>query len=245
MTHLSVNVNKIALLRNARDIGIPSVLQSVEIALEAGAHGITVHPRPDQRHIRNSDVYEISKLLNSWKNIEFNIEGNPFEKPLLDLARYVLPSQCTLVPDSPNAWTSDHGWDINKDATRLIPVINELKKLGIRVSLFMDPDPEAIELAVSLGIDRIELYTEPYAKAFATDLESAVLSKYVESASVAQSSGVLINAGHDLNLINLFKFLNTVENVQEVSIGHALIADALVLGLDAAVKKYLLLMKSC
>jgi pyridoxine 5-phosphate synthase len=150
-----------------------------------------------------------------------------------------------LVPDSPNAWTSDHGWDINKDATRLIPVINELKKLGIRVSLFMDPDPEAIELAVSLGIDRIELYTEPYAKAFATDLESAVLSKYVESASVAQSSGVLINAGHDLNLINLFKFLNTVENVQEVSIGHALIADALVLGLDAAVKKYLLLMKSC
>src|SRR5580700_5560678 len=163
MTRLSVNVNKVATLRNTRSIGIPSVVQSARICLDAGADGITVHPRPDQRHIRPADVSEICELLQSYPNTEFNIEGNPFIE-YMHYAREFRPTQCTLVPDTPEASTSDHGWDLRRDANRLEPVVKELKSLGCRVSIFMDPVPESMDIAAMLGIDRIELYTAPYAE---------------------------------------------------------------------------------
>src|SRR5690606_17799849 len=172
MTRLSVNLNKIALLRNTRTIGIPSVTRFARIGIEAGAHGITVHPRPDGRHIRAADVFELSELVRAYPGIEFNIEGNPFHQ-LLPLARQVRPHQCTLVPDEEAALTSDHGWDLGKDAARLAPVIAELKGLGMRVSLFMDPVAEAMTRARDIGADRIELYTESYARAFGGPAEAA------------------------------------------------------------------------
>lgn len=239
MTKLSVNVNKIALLRNSRNLGIPSVVRAADIALRAGAHGITVHPRPDARHIRASDVHELSQLLKQWPDAEFNIEGNPFEPPLLELARAVRPQQCTLVPDDPAAFTSDHGWDLDRHGDRLRPVIAELQGLGIRVSLFMDPLPEAMIIAAAIGADRVELYTEPYAAAFGTAAEAATIVRYAEGARSAGAAGLEVNAGHDLNQANLPLFLSAVPGVAEVSIGHALIADALELGLAAAVEAYL------
>lgn len=239
MTRLSVNVNKIALLRNSRSLGIPSVIRAAEIALRAGAHGITVHPRPDARHIRASDVRELAQLLKGRPGAEFNIEGNPFEPPLLDLAREVRPAQCTLVPDDPSAFTSDHGWNIRRDASRLGPVVEALHRLGIRVSLFMDPDADAMALAAATGADRIELYTEPYAAAFGTPGEAGSLAAYAAAARSAQAAGMAVNAGHDLNRDNLQRFLGTVPGVEEVSIGHALVADALELGLESTVKSYL------
>src|SRR4051794_16003649 len=171
MTKLSVNLNKVALVRNTRPLGIPSVTGCAKIALDAGAHGITVHPRPDGRHIRTHDVYELSELLKSYSEAEFNIEGNPFENAL-DLVRAVRPHQFTMVPDDPAASTSDQGWDLARDAGRLTPLITEVKALGVRVSLFMDADPQAIERAATIGADRVELYTEPYARAFGTAGES-------------------------------------------------------------------------
>ncbi len=239
MTKLSVNVNKIALLRNSRNLGIPSVVRAADIALRAGAHGITVHPRPDARHIRASDVHELSQLLKQWPDAEFNIEGNPFEPPLLELARAVRPQQCTLVPDDPAAFTSDHGWDLDRHGDRLRPVIAELQGLGIRVSLFMDPLPEAMIIASAIGADRVELYTEPYAAAFGTAEEAATVARYAETSRSAVAAGLEVNAGHDLNQANLPLFLSAVPGVAEVSIGHALIADALELGLAAAVEAYL------
>lgn len=243
MTRLSVNLNKVALLRNSRTLGIPSVLRAAIIALDAGAHGITVHPRPDGRHIRTEDVYELAKLLKNRPGVEFNIEGNPFHA-VLDLVREVLPQQCTLVPDDPGAFTSDHGWDLRRDGARLRPIIAGLTALGIRVSLFMDPLPEAMPAARDAGADRVELYTEPYARAFGTAGESAVLARYAAAAQAAQQAGLGINAGHDLNQDNLPRFLAAVPGVLEVSIGHALIADALELGLAQAVKGYLAAMGS-
>lgn len=237
MTKLSVNLNKIALLRNSRTLGIPSVTRFASIALAAGAHGITVHPRPDGRHIRGDDVFELSKLLESHPGIEFNIEGNPFHQ-VMDLVRKVRPAQCTLVPDDPSAFTSDHGWNLARDGERLQPVIAELHDLGVRVSLFMDPIPEAMDYARELGADRVELYTEPYAAAFGTSAQRAELSRYAAAGKAAQAAGLGVNAGHDLNLPNLPVFLGAVENVLEVSIGHALTADALELGFDAAVRAY-------
>lgn len=238
MTKLSVNLNKVALLRNSRTLGIPSVVRAAIIALDAGAHGITVHPRPDGRHIRPQDVYELAELLKSRPGIEFNIEGNPFHA-VLDLVREVLPQQCTLVPDDPGAFTSDHGWDLKRDGARLRPIIAELKALGIRISLFMDPLPEAMPAARDAGADRVELYTEPYARAFGTAGEKAVLARYAAAAQAAQRAGLGINAGHDLNQDNLPRFLSAVPGVLEVSIGHALIADALEFGLAQTVKGYL------
>ncbi len=239
MTKLSVNVNKIALLRNSRNLGIPSVVRAADIALRAGAHGITVHPRPDARHIRASDVHDLSQLLKQWPDAEFNIEGNPFEPPLLELADAVRPQQCTLVPDDPAAFTSDHGWDLARHGDRLRPVIAGLQDLGVRVSLFMDPLPEAMIIAAAIGADRVELYTEPYAAAFGTAEEVATVARYAEAARSAMAAGLEVNAGHDLSQANLPLFLSAVPGLAEVSIGHALIADALELGLAAAVEAYL------
>jgi len=238
MTRLSVNLNKIALLRNARTLGIPSVTRAATIALDAGCHGITVHPRPDARHIRIDDVRELAALLKSRPAAEFNIEGNPFEG-LVAIAREVMPQQCTLVPDEPGAVTSDHGWDIDRDGARLRPLVAELKAAGIRVSLFMDPVPAAMVAVRDLGADRIELYTEPYARAFGSAGERAEVEKYAAAARAAQQAGLGINAGHDLNQQNLPRFLSGVPGVLEVSIGHALVADALEAGLAATVRGYL------
>ena len=241
MTSLSVNVNKVALLRNSRNIDIPSVTRTAQICLEAGANGITVHPRPDKRHIRPGDVYDLSQML----TVEFNIEGNPFAGPeddypgFMELVERVKPDQCTLVPDAPEQLTSDHGWDIEKDLDRVKPKIDKLKSLGIRVSLFMDPNFPQIELAAKTGADRIELYTEPYASAFKIGQEDQWLEIYATAAQTAQENGLGVNAGHDLNLENLGAFVSTVPNVLEVSIGHALISEALEMGLSETVKAYI------
>jgi len=233
MTKLSVNVNKVALLRNQRDIDIPSVLDAARTCIEAGAHGITVHPRPDERHIRESDVYELAEMV----TVEFNIEGNPFPH-YMGIVRRVRPTQCTLVPDAPGAVTSDHGWNLEANTERLRPVIQELKDLGCRVSLFMDAESNQIPLAREIGADRVELYTEPYATAFRQGNVDEVYERYARAAQTARDAGLGVNAGHDLNLENLGKFL-TIDGILEVSIGHALIAEALWMGLDRTVKEYL------
>jgi pyridoxine 5-phosphate synthase len=238
MVRLSFNLNKIALLRNTRNNGIPDVLRSARIALDAGANGITVHPRPDGRHVRAGDVRELARLLAARPGAEFNIEGNPFHG-LMDFVREVRPQQCTLVPDESGAFTSDHGWNLHADAPRLVPIVAELKSLGVRVSLFMDPLPQAMALAKELGADRVELYTEPYARAFGSSGQAAVLGVYADTARAAQRSGLGVNAGHDLNRGNLGAFLDAVPGVIEVSIGHALIADAIEFGLAETVRRYL------
>jgi pyridoxine 5-phosphate synthase len=238
MTALSVNLNKVALVRNTRNLGIPSVMRLAQIALEAGADGITVHPRPDARHIRALDVHELAALMKAWPACEFNIEGNPFHN-LMDFVRAVRPHQCTFVPDETGQATSDHGWDLARDGERVRPFIEEARALGVRVSLFMDPSPEAMSLARALGADRIELYTEPYAQLFGTGAQSAELARYKAAAEAALASGLGVNAGHDLNRDNLAPFLATVPGVQEVSIGHALTADALEFGMSRTVGLYL------
>ena len=235
---LSVNLNKVALLRNARHIGIPSVLNAARQCLEAGAHGITVHPRPDRRHIRSEDVVDLLSVLESYPNAEYNIEGNPFTGEFLPLIREIRPTQCTLVPDDPGQSTSDHGWDIRKDGERVEPVIRELQDRGIRVSLFMDPDPEQIERVAKLRPDRIELYTEPYAAAYAGPDEDDVFQRYADAAAQARELDMGVNAGHDLSLYNLRRFVS-IPGILECSIGHALIADALTWGLKTTVHKYL------
>lgn len=238
MIKLSVNINKVATLRNTRSLDIPSVVRLSRIALDAGAHGITVHPRPDQRHIRPADVYEIAGLLrDSYPATEFNIEGNPFIE-YVHFARDVRPTQCTLVPDSPDAKTSDHGWDLSKPDARLGKLIEELKSFGCRVSLFMDPLPEQIRRAAQLGADRIELYTEPYAAAFKAG-DPLAIEPYVAAAQAAADVGLGVNAGHDLNLDNLPPLVRRLPNLLEVSIGHALIGDALELGMAQTVRRYL------
>jgi len=237
MTKLSVNLNKVALLRNTRTIGIPSVTKAARIAISAGAHGITVHPRPDERHAKPADVDELAALLTTFPHVEFNIEGNPFPK-FLEIVRKARPTQCTLVPDSPEAFTSDHGWDLAEHGARLKPLIEELRDLGIRVSLFLDPDGEQVRRAREIGADRIELYTEPYAAAFHSHDLEAVFEQYQSAAREAHAAGLLVNAGHDLNLENLGQFC-TIPNIAEVSIGHALISDALEMGLFNAVQAYL------
>jgi pyridoxine 5-phosphate synthase len=237
MTKLSVNVNKVATLRNTRALNIPSVVHASALCLDAGAHGITVHPRPDQRHIKPADVFEIADLLKKYPHAEFNIEGNPFIE-FMHFAEKVRPAQCTLVPDSPEAFTSNHGWDLHKDGERLRPIIATLKQFGCRVSIFMDPIPQDMPLAKKIGADRVELYTEPYAAAFSKS-DSHAADSYVAAAKAAVDARLGVNAGHDLNLLNLPDFLRKVPNVAEVSIGHALIADALEFGLSQTVRKYL------
>jgi pyridoxine 5-phosphate synthase len=238
MTALSVNLNKVALVRNTRSIGIPSVRHAAVLALEAGADGITVHPRPDGRHVRANDVAELAELLRAWPAAEFNIEGNPFHG-LMDYVAQVRPHQCTFVPDETGAFTSDHGWNLPADSQRLAPMIEQAKTLGVRVSLFMDPVPDAMQLAAALGADRVELYTEPYAERFGTAQQAESLREYAAAAEAALAAGLGVNAGHDLNRANLAPFLAAVPGVDEVSIGHALIADALEFGLAVTVRMYL------
>ena len=242
-TALSVNLNKVALVRNTRHLGIPSVTRAATLCLEAGAAGITVHPRPDERHIRADDVHDLAALLKAWPDREFNIEGNPFHN-LMDFVRQVRPHQVTFVPDSEGQFTSDHGWTFPQDAERLKPLIAEAKALGARVSLFMDPSPDAmaavdVMTAVkAVGADRVELYTETYASTYGTPKQADVLAAFKATAEAALAAGLGINAGHDLNRDNLHTFLTTVPGVQEVSIGHALIADALEMGYTETVHAY-------
>jgi pyridoxine 5-phosphate synthase len=240
-TALSVNVNKVAQLRNARHLGIPSVVKAALLCLRAGANGITVHPRPDERHIRAHDVHDVAALLKDWPQADYNIEGNPFQN-LMPFVRAVRPQQCTFVPDGEDQFTSDHGWDLAADGERLRPLIDECRSLGVRVSLFMDPVPEAMALARTVGAQRVELYTEPYAAAFSAAHGKAgqaeQLARFAAAARAAQAQGLGVNAGHDLNRDNLPAFLREVPSVLEVSIGHALIADALELGLTETVRAY-------
>lgn len=236
-TLLSVNVNKVALLRNARHLGIPSVVGSALTCLQAGADGITVHPRPDERHIRAHDVHDLAELLKQWPQAEFNIEGNPFQN-LMGLVQAVRPQQCTFVPDGEDQSTSDHGWNLAADGERLRPLIAQAQALGVRVALFMDADADAMAHARALGADRVELYTEPYAAAFGGPAQAAQLARFARAAAAAQACGLGVNAGHDLSLHNLGDFLRGVGGVLEVSIGHALIADALELGLAECVRAY-------
>ncbi|MEI1377848.1 pyridoxine 5'-phosphate synthase [Nostoc sp. UHCC 0926] len=233
MTNLSVNLNKVALLRNTRNFGRPSVIEAAFTCIKAGAQGITVHPRPDQRHIKPEDVDALAQIL----TVEFNIEGNPSPE-FLEIVRKIKPTQCTLVPDAPDAFTSDHGWDLATDGFWLRPIIRELKDLGVRVSLFMDTDLTQIKRAKEIGSDRIELYTEPYATAFRNGNVESVFQDYQQATQKAQEISLGVNAGHDLNLQNLEKFCS-ISGILEVSIGHALIADALEVGLFTTVQEYL------
>lgn len=242
-TVLSVNINKVALLRNTRHLDIPSVRRAAELCLEAGAHGITVHPRPDERHIRSGDVYEIAALMKDWPQCEFNIEGNPLHTLMdfvHDLAARGLPlHQCTFVPDSENQFTSDHGWSFPADAEKLAPLIRQAHDRNVRVSLFMDPVADAMAATKAVGADRVEFYTESYARSHADGHDAQALSRFAHSAKAAALINLGVNAGHDLNRDNLTGFLRAVPGVLEVSIGHALIADALELGYVATVKEYL------
>jgi pyridoxine 5-phosphate synthase len=237
-TALSVNLNLVALVRNRRPLAFPSVSRAATVVLEAGAAGITVHPRPDERHIRAADVRELAALLKAWPLAEFNVEGNPFHN-LMDIVRELRPQQCTFVPDAQGQPTSDHGWDLAQDAARLAPLIAEAHALGVRVSLFMDADAQAMAAARAVGADRVELYTEPYAAAHGTPRQAAELARFAAAARAAQAAGLGVNAGHDLNRDNLADFLAAVPGVLEVSIGHALVADALELGYAETVRAYL------
>jgi len=246
-TQLSVNLNKVALIRNSRETTIPSVVEAAMTSIEAGAQGITVHPRPDQRHIRPSDVYDLAELLAqpAYAGIEFNIEGNPYADAedngfpgFMQLVEDVKPDQCTLVPDDPFQLTSDHGWNLTGESNRLKPIVDRLKSDGIRVSCFMDPDHEQLSLAHHLGTDRIEFYTGPYAEHYGSADGDAILNEFVGAGSHCVDLGLGINAGHDLNQDNLAHFCREVPNVLEVSIGHAIISDALWLGLFETVSRY-------
>ena len=237
-TALSVNLNKVALVRNTRHLGIPSLIRAANQCLQAGANGITVHPRPDERHIRAQDVFDLADVLKAWPDREYNLEGNPFHN-LMDFVRRVRPHQATFVPDSEGQFTSDHGWSFPLDAERLRPLIAECQALGVRVSVFMDPEPAQMALARAEGADRVELYTEPYAAAWGGAAQGEQLRRYAAAARAALDAGLGVNAGHDLNRDNLADFLRAVPGVAEVSIGHALIADALELGYAATVRDYL------
>ncbi|MDO8434829.1 MAG: pyridoxine 5'-phosphate synthase [Candidatus Binatus sp.] len=234
MIRLSVNLNKIALLRNARGGKRPSVLDAATACIAAGCHGITVHPRPDARHITRQDVLDLAAML----PVEFNIEGYPSPE-FLKLVRSVKPAQATLVPDPPDALTSSAGWKLTEGGDWLRDVLQSLRGEGIRTSLFMEPEPPQIERARELGADRIELYTGPYAEAFGTAEGESILRAHREAARFARSIGLGINAGHDLDLKNLPAYAKAIRGLQEVSIGHALICDALYMGLTRAVKAYL------
>jgi pyridoxine 5-phosphate synthase len=239
-TKLSVNLNKVALLRNQRDVGYPSVTGIAQTVITAGAEGITVHPRPDERHIRRSDVYELNELLgqSEYAEIEFNIEGNP-TPDFIELIEDIRPHQVTLVPDSPEQKTSDHGWDFSADGDRLRSLIDSLHRLELRVAAFVDPDEQSVQGAKTAGADRIELYTEPYAAAFASGDYDSVLTQYANCAALAARLGLGVNAGHDLTIENTRVLRAAIPNLAEVSIGHAITSDALELGFAAAVRAYL------
>ena len=239
---LSVNLNKVALVRNTRHLGIPSLTRAATLCLEAGAAGITVHPRPDARHIRAHDVVDLATLMRDWPDREFNIEGNPLHN-LLECARDIrargLPvHQLTFVPDGEGQFTSDHGWNFPVDDAILRPLIAQAQALGARVSLFMDADASAMAGAKAVGADRVELYTEPYAAAWGTPDQENQLQRFAAAAQAALDAGLGVNAGHDLNRDNLAAFAQRVPGLREVSIGHALIADALEIGYTDTVRAY-------
>ena len=240
-TALSVNVNLVAQIRNRRNLPFPSVVRAAEICLQAGAAGITVHPRPDERHIRPHDVADLAALMKAWPHRVYNIEGYPFQN-LIGFVREFKPHQCTFVPDSEEQPTRDHGWDLRRDGGKLRLLIEEAKNLGVRVSLFMDAVPQDMALAKTLGADRVELYTEPFAAAWQTQDKALIAEqtrRFAQAALAATQAGLGINAGHDLNRDNLAAFIRDVPGVHEVSIGHALMSDALELGYAATVKAYL------
>lgn len=243
MTKLSVNVNKVAVLRNSRGGSEPDVVRAARVCLDAGAHGITVHPRPDARHIRADDVHALAVLCGEYE-VEFNLEGNPFAPPrpgypgFIELCRAVRPAQATLVPDGEGQITSDHGFDFNNDMPALTPLVAELKSLGCRVSLFADAEHPAIARATECGADRIELYTGPYAAGH-IEGDTTALQHCIQAAQTAQAAGLAVNAGHDLSQDNLGDFLRAIPSIQEVSIGHALIGEALHNGLANTVRAYL------
>ena len=244
MTALSINLNKIALLRNSREGNYPSVVNHAQLCIDQGVEGITVHPRPDQRHIRPSDVRQLAELVRPLSGVEFNIEGNPFAPALndypgfIELVEETQPDQCTLVPDGDDQLTSDHGFDLNSSGDQLAPIIKRLKDQGMRVSLFMDPDLSQIEMAANIGADRIELYTGPYAAAWGTDQLEPLFQSHLAAAELAVSLGMGVNAGHDLNLDNLAKYAS-IPALLEVSIGHAFTVDSLAMGMANAVNAYL------
>jgi pyridoxine 5-phosphate synthase len=243
MTALSVNLNKIALLRNSREGNYPNVVEHAQLCIDQGAEGITVHPRPDQRHIRPSDVRQLAALVSPIADVEFNIEGNPFAPAMADYPGFIelveetQPDQCTLVPDGDDQLTSDHGFDLTSSGKQLAPIIQRLQKQGMRVSLFMDPNLEQIKLASQIGADRIELYTGPYAAAWGTDQLQVVFEQHLAAAELATELGMGVNAGHDLNLDNLTKFAS-IPGLLEVSIGHAFTVDSLAMGMANAVQAY-------
>jgi len=238
VTNLSVNLNAVAFLRNRRDLAWPSVTGIGRAVLEAGAAGLTVHPRPDQRHIRRSDVPELKALLGGYPGREFNIEGYP-DEAFLDLVAGVRPDQVTFVPDSPEQSTSDHGWDVPANHAVLSPAIKRMQALGIRVSLFIDADPTAPGAVKALGADRVELYTAPYNAAFGTAEHPKVLAAFKATADAAHELGLGVNAGHDLTLQNLPDFVAAVPYLAEASIGHAITADALLVGFTEATRQYI------
>ena len=233
MTRLSVNINKIATIRNARGGNMPDVSKAAVDCERFGAEGITVHPRPDERHIRYSDVHQIKPLVTT----EFNIEGNPIPS-FIDLVMGVLPDQVTLVPDAEDAITSNAGWDAVRHKDFLTEICSEFKRKGIRTSIFIDPKPEMAEAAALCGCDRVELYTEGYARMYAKDRETAI-RPYIDTAEAARACGLGLNAGHDLNLDNLEYFIRNIPWTDEVSIGHAIICDALYMGLESTIQAYL------
>jgi pyridoxine 5-phosphate synthase len=233
MTRLSVNINKIATLRNARGGNVPDIIRVAVDCQRFGAQGITVHPRPDERHIRIQDVFDLKPVITT----EFNIEGYPSEN-FLNLVTAVKADQVTLVPDNPGQLTSDHGWNCRKHHAFLKETVQFLQEKGIRTSIFVDPDPEMVEAASLTGTNRIELYTEPYAAQFPAEREKAILP-FIKAAEVAYKLGLALNAGHDLNLFNLRYFVERIPYIKEVSIGHALISDSLYLGLQETIRRYL------
>lgn len=237
MTHLSVNLNKIGLLRNSRGRNYPNMVAMAKRTLDLGAFGITIHPRPDQRHATYQDAHDLKELLKQYPNAELNIEGFPDEQ-FLNVVLEVEPHQCTLVPDDPNQLTSDHGWNVARDQDALRPVIAKLKEKGIRAVLFMDPDPDNMILAKEVGADRVELYTEEYASHYGKEGFDAIAERYQEAAQAALDAGLGVNAGHDLDLTNV-ETLCQAGRITEVSIGHALTVEALDLGWDKVVKAYL------
>ncbi|MEJ6743281.1 MAG: pyridoxine 5'-phosphate synthase [Porticoccaceae bacterium] len=243
MVALSINLNKIALIRNSREGNYPNVISHAQLCIDEGVEGITVHPRPDQRHIRPIDVRQLNQLVSPLSTVEFNIEGNPFAPSLGDYPGFIAlvkesqPEQCTLVPDNNDQLTSDHGFDLNITGEQLMPIIQDLKAQGIRVALFMDPDPAQIQLAAQVGADRVELYTGPYAAAWGTDNLDRLFQRHLAAAELATSLGMGVNAGHDLNLDNLAKFAS-IPSLLEVSIGHAFTVDSLAMGMTNALRAY-------
>lgn len=239
MTQLSVNINKIALLRNSRGRDFPNVINFAQKFIDLGVHGITVHPRQDERHITVKDAYELSDFLQEFPQVEYNIEGYPSQE-FMKIIRDTKPDQCTLVPDGVNQVTSDHGWDLKHHCKKIGNLACELADYGVRSAVFLDPDCDQVKRVATTGVDRIELYTEEYASHYATSQQKSTYKKYQQAALLAQSLGLGVNAGHDLDSNNLAEFLN-IENILEVSIGHVLTVECIERGMSSVIKKYLAL----